>query len=182
MIKKIQDYLPQLQEMFPNIHEKDIRRCVEYGWKMFYYYNLLGCDTIVIDQSRKLWFYCGNLYTDPISYFHYYRRKLQRKLQVLHRRKKLDWDGYYYTVVKKPKKNKKSNYTIENKFVFKLLEEAKLYYNIAKYFVRFKYPVDVGYKRFRNKMNIKDAEIVYVREHPTTFKDILYSTNDYKLE
>ena len=35
----VDDYLPKLQEMFPKIDKKDIKRMVEYGWRMFYFYN-----------------------------------------------------------------------------------------------------------------------------------------------
>ena len=180
MLKKLQDYLPEIEKMFPTIPKQDIRRCVNYGWQMFYYYNLSGCDVIAIDQSKDLWFYCGNLYDNSIKYFDYYRKKLQRKLRLLHHRKRIPWDGYYYTAVNKQNLRKIGNYELKNQTIFRLLEEAKLYYNNGKYFIRFKYPENVGYSRFKTKYTARNAEVVYTREKPLTFKDILYYNNDYK--
>lgn len=180
MIKRIQDYIPKLKEQFPNISESDIRRCVNYGWQMFYYYNLLGCDVSIKDKN--LWFYCGSMYFDSLLYFNYYRKRLSKKIRTLHHRKRIPWDGYYYTVVDKPKKNKLSNYEIKDKYIFKLLDEAKLFYDNEKYFVKFYYPVNLGYRRFKEKMKIKKAELVFVREKPLTFKDILYSSNKYDIK
>ena len=53
MIKTIHDYIPQLCEIFPNICKEDIKRMAEYGWRMFYYYNLRGNDTLIESSKYK---------------------------------------------------------------------------------------------------------------------------------
>lgn len=177
MYTKINDYIPKLQELFPDISESDIKRSIIYGWRMFYYYNLCGCDTIATND--KCWFYCGNLYYDSLLHFEYYKRKLCYKIRLLFRRNRTQWDGYYYTYVDTPKR-KNSTYNITNRFIFKLLDEAKVYYSSKRHFVKFKIPIDLGYKRYRKKMKIQKANIIYTREKPATFKDILVSQNDYQ--
>ena len=76
----VDDYLPKLQEMFPKIDKKDIKRMVEYGWRMFYFYNLRGCDTLIESTKHKYWMYCGQLCSDSLKHFDYYRQMLSRKL------------------------------------------------------------------------------------------------------
>lgn len=180
MITKVNDYIPKLMQMFPDVSEADIKRSVNYGWKMFFYYNLCGCDVVVQDQKAGLWCYCGNLYNDSLQFFNYYKRKLCYKIRLLFRRNHESWDGYYYTAIEHPKKRKQFNCTVTNKFIFKLLDEAKVYYSGEKYFIRFKYPLNLGYKRYREKMKVYNAEMIYTREKPATFKDILISENEYQ--
>ena len=40
MLTTVAKYLPKLQEQFPTVPPEDIKRAVEYGWRMLYYYNL----------------------------------------------------------------------------------------------------------------------------------------------
>ena len=41
--------------------------------------------------------------------------------------------------------------------------------------------VDMGYTFFKDKMKCNDLEIALVRDNPSTFKDILISSNNYEL-
>ena len=61
---------------------------VEYGWRMFYFYNLRGCDTLIESTKHKYWMYCGQLCSDSLKHFDYYRQMLRRKLRVLYAKKK----------------------------------------------------------------------------------------------
>ena len=96
MIKRIDDYMDRLQEQFPNVPRKDILRIINYGWRMFYFYNLRNCDTLVT-RTGDFWMYCGQLTTDSVKHYRYYRKKLMRKIRVMYKKKKKQWDGYYYT-------------------------------------------------------------------------------------
>jgi len=44
----IQDYIPKLKELYPDLKEEDIKRIIEYGWRMIYVANIAGCDTLVM--------------------------------------------------------------------------------------------------------------------------------------
>lgn len=97
MLTDVSTYLPKLQEQFPTVPPEDIKRAVEYGWRMLYYYNLRGCDTLISSTKYRYWFYCGELTRDSLKHFNYYKRMLRRKLRVLYSKKVKEWDGYYYT-------------------------------------------------------------------------------------
>lgn len=188
----VEDYLPRLQEMFPKIDKKDIKRMVEYGWRMFYFYNLRGCDTLIESTKHKYWMYCGQLCSNSLKHFDYYRQMLRRKLRVLYTKKKIQWDGYYYTALSEEEYNdyvksikgrgrKRKYFKYDNKLSFKIFDEAKVYYSWAKYIIKFKYITDMGYSFYKEKLKCTEVSLALVREHPDTFKEIMISSNNYDL-
>lgn len=191
MLTNVQTYLPELQKLYPTVPLEDIKRAVEYGWRMLYYYNLRGCDTLISSTKYKYWFYCGELTKDSLKHFNYYKRMLRRKLRVLYSKKVSEWDGYYYlglteneynTIFQAQKKGrKKINYTLYNKVCYKVYDEAKVYYSWSKYLIRFKYITDMGYTFFKSQLNCKAPELLMVKNKPSTFQDILISSNNYDL-
>lgn len=92
--KSIKDYYDELYSLFPTVSRADINRILNFSWKSLYLHNSYGGDTLVTD--RNLWCYIGNLKKDSLKHFYYYIRKLTVKLRVLYKRKKRQWDGYYY--------------------------------------------------------------------------------------
>lgn len=192
MITNVNTYLPKLQEQFPSVPLQDIKRAVEYGWRMLYYYNLRGCDTLINSTKYKYWFYCGELTKCSIKHFNYYRRMLRRKLRVLYTKKITEWDGYYYigltdseyqTLIQSfnKKGRKKKTFTFHNKTALKVLDEAKVFYSWSKYIVKFNFITDLGYSFFKETLVCKNLEVVLIKDRPSTFKDILISSNNYEL-
>lgn len=188
MIKTIHDYIPQLCEIFPNICKEDIKRMAEYGWRMFYYYNLRGNDTLIESSKYKYWFYCGHLCIDPIKHFHYYISKLSTKLRTLYCKRKIKWDGYYYMGIDEQEYNKLVNkkgrprkyWTYTNRVAYKVFDEAKIKYSAYKCIIRFKYVTDMGMSFYKEKLKCQEVEPVLVRDHPDKFVDILITNYDYK--
>ena len=68
-----------------------------------------------------------------------------------------------------------------SKTAFKIFGEAELYYSRAKYFIKFKYPVDMGWKFYKEVLEINNAEIVKITDNPLTFKDVLIQNNKYDI-
>lgn len=189
MITGVQDYLQKLKEEFPDISIKDIKRSVEYGFRMLYYYNLRGCDTLITSQKYNYWFYCGELKSDSLKFFNYYKRMLRRRLRVLYQKCVKSWDGYYYIgltdseyeKLNQKRGRKRKNFSFNNKVILKVYDEAKIFYSWSKYIIRFKYPVDLGYTYFKSELKCTNPEIMLVKQHPSTFKDILITSNNYEL-
>lgn len=177
MVKCVEDYIPQLKEIFPNVRESDMLTIINYGWRLFYYYNLRGCDVIInTKKNKKLWFYCGSLKCDSVRYYEYYRKKLQRKLNVLKLKKKIKWDGYYYIGVSKEQyKEISETLTLPpNIYPLKSFDELQVYYTQPGYLFKFKY-VD------EEKRSITKPIVVGVLDKPLTFKDALVSTKKYTI-
>lgn len=192
MITTTATYLPKLKEEFPSIPLEDIRRAVEYGWRMLYYYNLRGCDTLISSNKYKYWFYCGELTKDSVKHFNYYKRMLRRKLRVLYNKKVKEWNGYYYIGLTDSEYNsllnelnkkgrKKKNFIFHNKTALKVLDEAKVFYSWSKCIIRFKPTTDLGYSFFKETLICKETSIEILKDRPSTFQDILISSNNYEL-
>lgn len=188
MIKRVSDYIDTLQDLYPNVPRKDIERIVNYGWRMFYYYTLRGCDIVINNSKNKTWTYCGSLFNNSISHFMYYRSKLRRKIRTLWALKKRKWDNYYYTAITLEEYNKikkkagrpPTNLIVNNKTFFKIKNEAFVFYHTAKYFIKCKLPIDYGYKVHKEIQKCKDVKLILVRERPLTLNDLIKISDDEK--
>ena len=189
MIKTVHDYIPELCKMFPNICEADIKRMVEYGWRMFYYYNMRGNDTLIESKKHNFWFYCGYLCVNPLKHFHYYVNKLAIKIRTLYCKRRKKWDGYYYIGIDEdeykellPKRGRRPKFkTYKRKVAYKIFEEAKIKYSGYKCIIRFKYFTDMGMSFYKDELQCQEVEPVLVRDHPDKFKDILITNYKYKI-
>ena len=117
---------------------------------------------------------------------------LRRKLRVLYTKKCKEWNGYYYTGLTDKEYNslleslnkkgrKKKTFLFHNKVSFKIFDEAKIYFSWSKCLVKFRYVTDIGYSFFKESLTCKDLEIALVKDKPSTFQDILISSNNYEL-
>ena len=92
--KEISDYYEKLYEKFPNVPKADIRRIVNYGWRLIYILTLSGID-IELNNSN-FFFLIGPLFKNSLLHFRNYVRKLKQKVIFLYKKRKTEWDGYYY--------------------------------------------------------------------------------------
>jgi hypothetical protein len=53
-------------------------------------------------KTKNLWCYIGNLKKNALEHFKYYRKKLAAKIRIVYKRKKIQWDGYYYFALTEP--------------------------------------------------------------------------------
>lgn len=192
MVTTVETYLDTLCEAYPTVSRQDIARIVKYGWRSLYYYNLKGCDTVIVSTNHKYWFYIGQLAKDSVVYFKYYARILRKKLRILYMRKKIEWNGYYYfgltdteakdfKLILNQKGRKRKYFTFDNKIAFKVFDEAKLFFSWSKCIVRYKCPIDIGYSYRYKTLKCEYPEIALERDKPSTFKDILISNNNYEI-
>lgn len=187
--KTISDYYSQIYEMFPLINKADINRILNFCWKSLYLHNSYGGDTVL--SQKGFWCYIGNLKKDPLKHFYYYIRKLTVKLRVLYKRKKIDWDGYYYFALSDSQysnyisqKNKKGrprkNFNFGSAYLYQILDECKINEHYKRYIFRVPFIARVKQKFFIKELISKDAELIITRE-PLKFKDILIHENKYEV-
>lgn len=186
--KRIQDYYEDIYKLYPTLPKQDIRRILLYGWKSFYLRNSCGGDVCL--QHNGTWFYSGRLMVDSIKYYNYYRRKMIIKLRYIFKRKKIEWDEYYYFSLY-PKqyqdylsqKNKKGRprkyYNFKNVFFYKLIDECNLSNFGPAAIFRIPASSDLGFKYYKEEFNTDKAELLYVRDS-LKFKDILLSEYNYQ--
>lgn len=182
MVKRVDDYIDKLCEKYPTIYRSDIKKIVNFGFRLMFRLVRRGLDIQL--QNGDLWFYIGKLSKDSIKHFDYYRSKLQLKLRYIFENY-CKWDGYYYLAVPEDtqfnKRNKITSLNLKKVTFFKCLDAAKLYYYHAKYFVKIKALTDLGYRYYREKTTIKNAQLVYTRDSTVKFKDILLDSGNYDI-
>lgn len=185
-VKTINDYFEILYAKYPNVPKEDIRRILKYGWKSLYLHNSYGGDIFI--QDNNTWCYIGTLTNNPLKHFEYYKRKLATKIRILYKRKKIEWDGYYYFALTDNQYNNylsqkhktgrpKKNFIFEDVILYQILDECKISEGNKKYIFRIPYISRVNYKFFIEKLKTDKAELIITRD-PLKFKDILVNEND----
>ena len=66
-ITRSSDYIKEINKLFPEVSEKDIKKIMEYGWRQLYLLNSYGGDTIITDKT--FWMYVGKLTPDSFRHF-----------------------------------------------------------------------------------------------------------------
>ena len=187
-IKTINDYYDIMQEKFPEVDIKDIKRILQFGFKSLYLHNSYGGDTLIKDND--LWCYIGNLTNDSLRHFNYYARKLAVKIRVLYKRKKIPWDGYYYFALtddeyqkyldqKNSKGRPRKKFKYGDVYMYRILEECKIREHALKHIFKIYYGSDFGYGFFKKDLITDKAEQIIERE-PLKFEDILVNNNKYE--
>lgn len=184
---KINDYYEQIYQKFPTVNKSDIHKILNFGWKSLYLHNSYGGDTLISDN--EIWCYIGNLRKDPLRHFYYYIRKLITRIRVLYRKRKVEWDGYYYFALTEPayqkyleQKNKrgrkKKYFNFGKVFMYQILDECKIAESSLKYIFRIPYISKINLRFYNQELITDKAELIISRE-PLKFKDILTYYNKY---
>ena len=184
--KEISDYYEKLYEKFPNVPKADIRRVVNYGWRLIYILTLSGID-IKLNNSN-FFFLIGPLFKNSLLHFRNYVRKLKQKVIFLYKKRKTEWDGYYYFALsqaeyetylaqmnKRGPKRKKFNFGRVK--MYRIKEECILNRWSSKYIFRVKMPVAIYYSMTR-ELETKDAELIIKRD-AMKMKDLLKENRTY---
>lgn len=183
----IDDYVPKIKEAFPDLEESDIKRIIQYGWRLIYIGCMAGCDILVSSNTHKFWFYIGSLFKNPLRHYNYYKKKLIRKMRFIYKRTSPYWDGYYYTVLTdeeykqfNTKGRKRRHFTFYNKKYFKFKDPSRIYYPEGTHVIRFKTHLLKGFSFYKEEFDVTDPEVV---EHGKfgSFQDILVNNNNYEL-
>ena len=187
-IKTIKDYYKQLKEQFPDVSENDIKKICSFGWKSLYLHNSYGGDVCINDSN--FWCYIGHLKKNSLDYYNYYRKKLALKIRVLYKRKKIQWDGYYYFALtdnqyqeylnsKNKRGRPKKNFTFSKIFMYQILDECKISESDKKYIFRIPYISKIKMKFFVWEITTAKAELI-IERNPLKFEDILTYYNEYE--
>lgn len=187
-VKRINDYYDELYERFPDVPKKDIVKILQYGWKSIYLHNVYGGDTLVKDNG--FFFYIGRLYKDSLKHFKYYIDKMSIRIRVMFKRRKIEWDGYYYFALndkryedylsqKNKKGRKRKHFKFGDVYLYKIFDECKIKERYRRYIFRTKLPLEFGFTHFIKDYKTDAAELVLIREYPK-FSDILLENNNYK--
>lgn len=188
--RKIDSYIEQVQELYPNIKLEVLSAVIKYGIKQVYLCSKQFLDVLIKKDGRYVYFgnikaYCG---TKPENY---YGRQLRKKLYKLWFSKEIKWDGYYYFCLSEPEYKKyfsKSGNSRTKNFSFntpKLLSKspdiAYVFYRRNKYMVRLKAKQSFGFYRFiRPYIEIQGVELYQYKES-ATIESLSPKNHKYKI-
>lgn len=188
-IKTIKDYYDQIQEMYPDVPESDIKKILNFGWKSLYAHNSYGGDVLIRDTHTYIYF--GKLMLNSLNWFKYYKKKLAKKILVLCKRRTrgMPWDGYYYFALSKPQEEEywaqikkrgrpKKWFTFGPILLYKCKEECIVREADKRIIFRVPFAADLGWHIFKREFKTRDAELIIQRDNK--FKEILVTNNNYE--
>lgn len=188
-IKTINDYYEDVRKLWPRLPEKDIKRILNFGFKSLYLHNSYGGDTFIKDKDFLC--YIGTLRNNPISHYHYYIRKLRIKLKVLYKRRKIQWDGYYYFALnnkqwenyeqqKRSRGRPRKWFDYGQVMLYKIKDECSIAQYSCRYIFRVPYVSDIGLHSLQRNFRSDKAELIETRE-PLKLRDILVNNYNYEV-
>lgn len=165
-VKNVNDYVDEIHKKFDKLDKEEIRKILIYGFKLYHYVNYYGGDVMLRDtRNLKFLMYTGRLFNKFEYYYKYYIKKFSTKLRILDKRKKKEWDGYYYfgltdvAYQEYVEQEGDSLIMLDNILLFRLLEEVKTY-NQYKHYFKIKYPIYKGYSYFMEHCEIEESNII----------------------
>lgn len=183
-IKTINNYVDIIQDKFPEVSNSDIKRILNYCWKMIYLYNYNGNDILI--KSPDLVFFLGYLTYNPLTNFNKYRMKLAKRIRFMFKRKKEKWDGYYYFALTKLQYQsyleqiKRKKYIVFNNVkLYKLLDECKILEYNKHFIFRINGIESNRFVKFYSELRTKDSEFIMERDS-MNMDDLMVSKNKYK--
>lgn len=165
-LKYYKDYIDQVHEKFPEMNKTEINKILLYGFQLFYFFNNFGADVLLTD--RKIWMMTGKLFTKYENFYKYYIQKYSIKLRILSKRRKEQWDGYYYFGLTDEmyrfyeSQEDEETKIFENIMLYRIYDELKLH-NQYKYYFKVKVEEYKGYKHFLENYETNNAELIFRR-------------------
>jgi hypothetical protein len=176
ILKTVNDYIPQIQEQFPMLSEKEIRRILNFGFRIYGYVNKRGADVLIKNDGTfpKVIAFTGYLTWDSLKHYQRGLFKWSMKERILYSFRNTEWDGYYYfgmqdedhhLLLDQLSNNAIKYIKLKNVFCYKAPKE--IYHNHKiDYVYKLKYPDEVGYKIFYRNFREEKCDISYVGINP----------------
>lgn len=171
IIKTIEDYIPLVHDKYPELSIQEIRKILNFGWRRYYYVNLMGCDMLVKDDAtHKITAFTGRLYTDAFKAYNAVKVKRRLYERMLVKLKKIKWDGYYYVgftceqynnLIKDLDSNRKKYIELCDKIYTRCIEELR-HDRGVDYIFKFKYSSYVGFRFYQKKLRINKKDFHFV--------------------
>lgn len=182
-ITTVNDYVDKVQEIYPEFSKDEIKRILNYGWKMILQYSRYGNDISII--TPKFFFFIGKIPVSALAAFNTYCYKLSKRIRYMFKRTKSEWDGYYYFArtenqyIDYIKQNKKKYKVFQNVLLYKLLDECKVKEHSKPYIFRLSEDKTAWLQKFYPEIKTQNAELIIQRD-PLKMQDLLVSKNKFK--
>lgn len=162
IIKRIDDYVDQLHEKYPEMSKKDILKILKMGFNFYRKLITIGCGVNI--GSKEM---CTRTQKVGVKDKLTYKNTLAaRKARVKWNRSDKEFDGYYYFALGKnqfaeldqEKLKKKCKLKFKHIWLFKSAEECWLRHSYKDHFFKLRYPVDCGFFMYKDEFVTNDYE------------------------
>ena len=162
IIKRIDDYVDQLHEKYPEMSKKDILKILKMGFNFYRKLITIGCGVNIgsnemTTRTQKVGVKDKLAYKENLA---------ARKARVKWNRSDKEFDGYYYFALGKnqfaeldqEKLKKKCKLKFKHIWLFKSAEECWLRHSYKDHFFKLRYPVDCGFFMYKDEFVTNDYE------------------------
>ena len=162
IIKRIDDYVDQLHEKYPEMSKKDILKILKMGFNFYRKLITIGCGVNIgsnemATRTQKVGVKDKLAYKENLA---------ARKARVKWNRSDQEFDGYYYFALGKnqfaeldqEKLKKKCKLKFKHIWLFKSAEECWLRHSYKDHFFKLRYPVDCGFFMYKDEFVTNDYE------------------------
>lgn len=162
IIKRIDDYVDQLHEKYPEMSKKDILKILKMGFNFYRKLITIGCGVNIGSKEMRTRTQKVGV-KDKLAY----KNKLAaRKARVKWNRSDKEFDGYYYFALGKnqfaeldqEKLKKRCKLKFKHIWLFKSAEECWLRHSYKDHFFKLRYPVDCGFFMYKDEFVTNDYE------------------------
>ena len=162
IIKRIDDYVDQLHEKYPEMSKKDILKILKMGFNFYRKLITIGCGVNIgsnemATRTQKVGVKDKLAYKENLA---------ARKARVKWNRSDKEFDGYYYFALGKnqfaeldqEKLKKKCKLKFKHIWLFKSAEECWLRHSYKDHFFKLRYQVDCGFFMYKDEFVTNDYE------------------------
>jgi hypothetical protein len=122
------EYLESTYAEFPDVNKKSIRDIARHGLSMLAFFQTKGHDIYLNNNIEHLYYYFGQVSMNETQRYAISRRKIRRKLRLMHSLRKTPYSGYmYFGLTEAQYADHLQGKLIDRVILFKVKEELKIY-------------------------------------------------------
>lgn len=165
MVKEFDEYVDIISERYPSVPKKDLYKILQHGFVKLFEINRLGSDVYISNTNYSALF--GKKFKDHKARTKHQRFMQVKKLHMQYNYKLTDFDGKYYFGVNEEQfkllKRGQGNVAASGIKFFKIKEECFMNKHNTHFFILY-YPIDLGWKFTKDKINKRNFEYFAYRD------------------
>ena len=173
--KEVRHYVDKVQEKFPILSKSEINKICTYGLKFYAFANRNHCDVTLFQRNGDIMTaYCGKVFLDNEHFWRNWHLKYRMKERLLYHLRRTPWDGYYYIGLTQEEHDEimAQHGKIKHfRNVYPVKVKKELYHERWCWHIwRVPFPIDCGWKFFREKIDTDKAEYVELNKYDSIHK------------
>jgi len=182
-------YIPTLTSIFPGITSNDLISILSNCFKLLYLHITYGTDVVIKTITPSSFAYFGSSYNNSITFYHYYARKLYKKLLYTIKKRKIPHGEYFYFALSKKQYEEYKKVKLEHPkqkifyfdkvvlYAYKDLRDVKEKNKHYYFKIKYEHWRNV---LFLNNIRLKNIELTDIIQN-AKFDNILIESHKYEI-